>query len=211
MIPSPVSKKIRCRLNLSIRKRPHFLFRDKTLIENRERWIPVLKKGHPQFDKQFDILNRQVTGFRKYKQSYTQTGDMKKNYDITNFHEVKSKFRFEINGFFAENGDIFCEHLYRTAKRLFVVGWIKCRKRFAMGHFQGDSYAISYLRHWLEIYSSNENKIEQIKIFDENNGISQFDYYNITIVKDYRSPGKKKMHMSQSQEYLKTRALFSLK
>lgn len=211
MIPSPVSKKIRCRLNLSIHKKPHFLFRENVLVQKKERWVPVLKKGHPQFEKQFDILNRQVTGFRKYKPSFVQREEIKKNYDISNFHEVKSKFRFQIHGFFAENGDIFCEELYRTAKRLFLVGWIKCRKRFVIGHFQGDSYAISYMRHWFDMYSSNENKIEEIKIFDENNGFPNFEYYNITIVRDYRSPGKKKMHMSQSQEFLKTRALFRLK
>ncbi|CRG93632.1 conserved Plasmodium protein, unknown function [Plasmodium gallinaceum] len=211
MIPTPVSKKIRSRLNLSIQKKPHFLFRQNVLLDKREKWEPKLRKGHPQFIKQFDILNRQVTGFRKYKQVTIKREEIKKNYDITNFHEVKSKFRFEINGYFGDNGNIFCEELYRTAKRMFIVGWIKCRKRFAMGHFQGDSYAISYLRHWFDMYSSDTNRIDKLKIFDENHGIPNLDYYNITIVKDYRSPAKKKMHMIQSQDFLKTKKLFNIK
>lgn len=180
-------------------------------MKKRERWIPVLKKGHPQFEKMPDILNRQVTGFKKYKPTFIPKEEIKRNYDITNFHEVKCKFRFQINGFFAENGDTFCDELFRIAKRLFIVGWIKCRKRFVLGHFQGDSYAISYIQHWLDMYSSNENKIDTIKIFDQNNGIPNFDYYNITVVRDYRHPGKKKMHMSQSQGYLQTRSLFGFK
>lgn len=42
----------------------------------------------------------QVTGFRKYKPPLVKKEEIKKNYDITNFHEVKSKFRFEMNGIF---------------------------------------------------------------------------------------------------------------
>ncbi|SOV12360.1 conserved Plasmodium protein, unknown function [Plasmodium sp. gorilla clade G2] len=209
MIPSPVSKKIRSRLNLSIHKKPHFLFRQNLLLDKKEKWQPKLKKGHPEFEKQFDILNRQVTGFRKYKAPPTKREEIKKEYDITNFHEVKSKFRFEIKGFFEDGGNMFCEELYRTAKRLYIVGWIKCRKRFATGHFQGDSYTISYMRHWFDMYSSDRNKIEALKIFDENHGIPNFDYYNITIVRDYRTPGKKKMHLIQGQDFLKTKALFN--
>ncbi|SCP05209.1 conserved Plasmodium protein, unknown function [Plasmodium ovale] len=211
MLPTPVSKKIRSRLNLSIQKKPHFLFRSNLLLEKKEKWEPTLRKGHPEFAKQFDILNRQVTGFRKYKPPTAKREELKRNYDITNFHEVKSKFRFEINGFFQDGGNVFCDELYTTAKRMFLVGWIKCRRRFAIGHFQGDSYAISYLRHWFDMYSSEINKIENLKIFDENHGIPNFDYYNITIVRDYRSPAKKKMHLIQSEEFLKTKALFNLK
>ncbi|SBT79857.1 conserved Plasmodium protein, unknown function [Plasmodium malariae] len=211
MIPTPVSKKIRSRLNLSIQKKPHFLFRQNLLFDKREKWEPKLRKGYPEFAKQFDILNRQVTGFRKYRPPIVKKEEIKKNYDISNFHEVKSKFRFEINGFFEDGGNVFCEELYRTARRMFIVGWIKCRSRFAMGHFQGDSYAISYLRHWFDMYSSEKNKIEKLKVFDENHGIPTFDYYNITVVKDYRTPAKKKMHHIQSQDFLKTKALFNLK
>ncbi|SBS85601.1 conserved Plasmodium protein, unknown function [Plasmodium ovale curtisi] len=176
MLPTPVSKKIRSRLNLSIQKKPHFLFRSNLLLEKKEKWEPTLRKGHPEFAKQFDILNRQVTGFRKYKPPTAKREELKRNYDITNFHEVKSKFRFEINGFFQDGGNVFCDELYTTAKRMFLVGWIKCRRRFAIGHFQGDSYAISYLRHWFDMYSSEINKIENLKIFDENHGIPNFDY-----------------------------------
>ncbi|KAI4837440.1 acylphosphatase [Plasmodium brasilianum] len=209
MIPTPVSKKIRSRLNLSIQKKPHFLFRQNLLFDKREKWEPKLRKGYPEFAKQFDILNRQVnltkqkcvhsvyiscndgapnwelqyltrvvTGFRKYRPPIVKKEEIKKNYDISNFHEVKSKFRFEINGFFEDGGNVFCEELYRTARRMFIVGWIKCRSRFAMGHFQGDSYAISYLRHWFDMYSSEKNKIEKLKVFDENHGIPTFDYYS---------------------------------
>ncbi|CDU15884.1 hypothetical protein YYC_00123 [Plasmodium yoelii 17X] len=211
MIPTPVSKKIRSRLSLSVQKKPHFLFRQNLLLEKKDKWEPKLRKGHPEFATQFDILNRQVTGFRKYKPPLVKKEEIKKNYDITNFHEVKSKFRFEINGIFEDGGSVFCDELYKTAKRMFLVGWIKCRRKFVMGHFQGDSYSISYMRHWFDIYSSEFNKIHNLKIFDENHGIPKFDYYNITIVKDYRSPAKKKMHLIQSQEYLKTKALFNLK
>ncbi|KJP88916.1 hypothetical protein AK88_01410 [Plasmodium fragile] len=211
MIPTPVSKKIRSRLSLSIHKKPHFLFRQNVLLDKGEKWEPKLRKGHPEFAKQFDILNRQVTGFRKYKPPVVKKEETKRNYDITNFHEVKSKFRFDINGFFEDDGNVFCQELYRTAKRMFIVGWIKCRRRFAMGHFQGDSYAISYLRHWFDMYSSQTNRIDKLRIFDENHGIASYDYYNITVVKDYRSPAKKKMHLIQSKDFLKTKALFKLK
>ncbi|VWU52016.1 conserved protein, unknown function [Hepatocystis sp. ex Piliocolobus tephrosceles] len=211
MIPTPVSKKIRSRLSLSIQKKPHFLFRPNLKLDKQEKWHPTLKKGHPNFEQQFDILNRQVTGFRKYKPPFVKKENVKRNYDITNFHEVKSKFRFEINGYFKDGGSIFCDELYRTAMRLFIVGWIKCRKCFATGHFQGDSYAISYLRQWFDMYSSECNKINKLKFFDENHGIEQFDYYTVTIVNDYRTPAKKKMHQIKSQEFLKTRELFNIK
>lgn len=60
MIPTPVSKKIRSRLSLSVQKKPHFLFRQNLLLEKKDKWEPKLRKGHPDFATQFDILNRQV-------------------------------------------------------------------------------------------------------------------------------------------------------
>lgn len=133
-----------------------------------------LKKGVPQLNTQFDTLNTIVTGFRKYQLPPEKLPPLGRDFDEKNWHELFGKFRFELLGFFPHNGDLLRDKLLRVARDLFIVGWVKCRSQFAIGHLQGDVYALSYIRRWLEIHA--EEEITGLKIFDENIGLQTLDY-----------------------------------
>ncbi|KAL8424567.1 hypothetical protein Efla_005673 [Eimeria flavescens] len=157
-----------------------------------------LKRGVPQLDAQFDTLNTTVTGFRKYRAPPVKPPPLRRDFTEKTFHELFGKFRFEVLGAFPYNGDVFRDKLLRVSRDLFIVGWIKCRAKFAIGHLQGDVYALSYLRRWLEVHA--DESISSVSIFDEAIGLQALDYEQIAAVNDYRSPAKLKLHMLMAAE-----------
>ncbi|KAL8269990.1 hypothetical protein Esti_006090 [Eimeria stiedai] len=157
-----------------------------------------LKKGVPQLDAQFDTLNTIVTGFRKYQAPPEKLPPLRRDYTEKTFHELFGKFRFEVLGSFPYEGTLFRDQMLRVARDLFIVGWVKCRSKFAIGHLQGDAYALSYFRRWLEVHA--EENISSISFFDESLGLRSLDYEQVAAVNDYRSPAKKKLHMLVAAE-----------
>ncbi|XP_026194588.1 uncharacterized protein LOC34619648 [Cyclospora cayetanensis] len=157
-----------------------------------------LKKGIPQLELQFDTLNTIVTGFRKYQPPPEKLPPLRREYTEKNFNELFAKCRFELHGSFPYNGDKLRDEILRIAKDLHIVGWVKCRSNFASGHLQGDTFALSYFRRWLDRHAPYA--IDSTNFFDEAIGLQALDYQQIAAVNDYRSPAKKKLHMLMAAE-----------
>ncbi|KAK2195402.1 Acylphosphatase-like domain [Babesia duncani] len=152
---------------------------------------PTLKRGYPVFDVVFDTLNQKASGLRRYKAKVEQP-PVKTDYDVTNCHEMNHRFRFKILGKFNES--VFESELASHCNQLFLVGWIKCTRTFAIGHLQGNVIATSYMKRWMEICGTRNAKFSMVSFSDENYAIPKLDYNEITLVKDYRKPQKKAQH-----------------
>ncbi|XP_952529.1 uncharacterized protein TA11800 [Theileria annulata] len=161
-----------------------------------EKWLydslkthPTLNRGYPVFDTIFDTLNQKASGLRRYRPKEEKI-PVKKDYDLTNQHEMNHRFRFELNGVFNEKK--FETELQSYCNQLFLVGWIKCRKKFAIGH--GNVIATTQMKRWMEIHGSDNAKFSRVFFHDENYSIPKLDYSHLTVVKDYRKPLKKLQH-----------------
>ncbi|KAK1937595.1 hypothetical protein X943_003207 [Babesia divergens] len=152
---------------------------------------PVLHRGYPVFDTIFDTLNDKASGLRKYKKREEVTV-VKTDYDASNMHEMNHRFRFKLDGTF--NRKSFESELESYCNQLFLVGWIKCRRSFAIGHLQGNVIATSYMKRWMEICGSKNASCRNYVFFDENYAIPKLDYTELTVVRDYRKPQKKAQH-----------------
>merc|ERR1712031_27560 len=107
------------------------------------------------------------------------------------------KFRFEVQGRFSQNGEIFEKEAFEVAFGLFLLGWFKCRSNFAIGHLQGDVFALAYMRRWLEErhLSAEAGRVDSVSFPEENLGLSEIVYKRLVCVKDWRKFGTKKQHM----------------
>jgi len=130
----------------------------------------------------------------KYKEPYKPVPRPRIVTEASQFHEMKSKFRFTVSGTFEKKGEPFQREMMQMCRNLELVGWLKCRKGFAVGHLQGDIYALSYMKRWLDRDETRNGRIQSVSFFDENFGIPAFDFKNLVAVYDRRSPSKKKMH-----------------
>ena len=92
------------------------------------------------------------------------------------------------------------------------MGWFKARRRFAIGHFQGDVYGLSYMQKWLrEQHLTREaGVIMSQNITDENFGIPEpLAYKQLIAVKDWRTAHKKVQHRDAMLEKRRLQALES--
>jgi hypothetical protein len=113
---------------------------------------------------------------------------------------MNAKFQFRINGHFPEGGTSLEEELHKVASDLFLLGFIKVRSRYAIGHLQGDAYATSYMRKWMEDRCNSSGKIDSVHVFDDSYGIPEFRYTKLECIKDWRSPIRRKQHMAAIRE-----------
>ncbi|CDR93962.1 hypothetical protein, conserved [Babesia bigemina] len=178
---------------------------------------PVLSRGYPVFDTIFDTLNDKASGLRKYKPK-EERPVVRTDYNAENMHEMNHRFRFKLAGTF--NGEVpsppppphvsaaksFESELESYCNQLFLVGWIKCRRYFAIGHvgaapvlrpipqLQGNVIATSYMKRWMQISGAKSAHFNSAVFFDENYAIPKLDYQELTVVRDYRKPQKKAQH-----------------
>ncbi|EDO06690.2 hypothetical protein BBOV_II007400 [Babesia bovis T2Bo] len=152
---------------------------------------PVLHRGYPVFDTIFDTLNDKASGLRKYKRR-EEKPVVRTDYTPNDMHEMNHRFRFKLSGTF--NAKSFESELESHCNQLFLVGWIKCRRTFAIGHLQGNVIATSYMKRWMEICGTKNGHFTSVMFFDENYAIPKLDYTEITVVRDYRKPQKKAQH-----------------
>ncbi|GBE60852.1 hypothetical protein, conserved [Babesia ovata] len=170
---------------------------------------PVLSRGYPVFDTIFDTLNDKASGLRKYKPKQERPV-VRTDYNADNMHEMNHRFRFKLAGTF--NGEVGMAVIYRSAAKsfeseleshcnqLFLVGWIKCRRYFAIGHLQGNVIATSYMKRWMQISGAKSAHFNSAVFFDENYAIPKLDYQELTVVRDYRKPQKKAQHQRAVEE-----------
>ncbi|ORM40901.1 uncharacterized protein BXIN_1779 [Babesia sp. Xinjiang] len=167
---------------------------------------PVLHRGYPVFDTIFDTLNDKASGLRKYKRR-EERATVRTDYDASNMHEMNHRFRFKLSGTF--NAKSFESELESHCNQLFLVGWIKCRRSFAIGHLQGNVIATSYMKRWMEICGAKNAHFASAIFFDENYAIPKLDYTELTVVRDYRKPQKKAQHQRAIEERREMRSLLA--
>jgi len=151
--------------------------------------IPIFRKGFP------DFKQTSLTSMTKYKEPAKATPRPPIIKDAANLHEMKSKFRFSAEGFFQNKGTGFETDILRLCRTLELVGWVKCRRRFALGHLQGDVTSLAYLKRWLDRDETKGGKIQNVRFYDENFGIANFDFTNLIAIYDRRTMSKKKLHL----------------
>jgi hypothetical protein len=120
---------------------------------------------------------------------------------------MRGKFQFHISGNFPDGGRDLEEELFTTASDLFLLGFMKVRSRYALGHFQGDVYSLSYMRKWIGDRCNKSGKIEHVHIFDDSYGLPECRYDKLECIRDWRSPVRRKQHMEILREESKLREL----
>eukprot|EP00386_Alphamonas_edax_P007171 GDKI01023764.1.p1 GENE.GDKI01023764.1~~GDKI01023764.1.p1 ORF type:complete len:233 (-),score=67.69 GDKI01023764.1:197-895(-) len=197
-----VTKKMKIRMGNPVKK-PNPLWRPPKNLFSESCIEPERRKGVPLLDKVWDAhwtLNR-PSAFKKYKPPPKPKPPLRTDFTPQNWHEMKGRFRFVLEGQFDEGGELFKNDLIRTCKDLSLVGWVKCRKKFAIGHLYGDVYGLSYAKKFLSEKMSPGARIESVKFHDENFGIrgdkDDMPYRYVRVMEEYRKPSKLKMHTLQ--------------
>lgn len=170
-----------------------------TLLDHNPRRVIEFNRGVPVFTKTVDTIQNFATGNRQYKPP-VKRAPLVTDFDASNMHEMKAKFQFYISGSFPDSGKFMEQELYRAASDLQLLGFIKVRARYAMGHLQGDTYSASYMRRWMESRCNSTGKIESVHVFDDSYGIPEFRYTKLECIKDWRSPIRRKQHMTAIRE-----------
>ncbi|OLQ08222.1 hypothetical protein AK812_SmicGene8301 [Symbiodinium microadriaticum] len=91
---------------------------------------PTFVRGYPQFEKPFDPANRLTPASQRKWRPPPQPRIVK--------------------GIFHDKGYMAEKEVFDTAFQLHLVGWLKVRATFILGHVQGDTYALSYFKKYLE-------------------------------------------------------------
>ena len=169
------------------------------VLSPESRRVTKFKRGVPVFSETVDTIRNVATGNRQYKPPSRQS-PLLVDYDEATFHETRSKFQFHLSGSFPRGGVSFESELYRVASDLSLVGFIKARSQYAIGHLQGDSFSLSYMRKWLEDYCNDEGVIHKVHLFNDSFGIPEFRYSKLECIKDWRSPVRRRQHMEVLNE-----------
>jgi hypothetical protein len=170
-----------------------------SLLESDPRRVLVFKRGVPVFSDEVDTIQNFATGNRQYKPQ-VKKAPVVTEYDSSNFNEMLAKFQFRLEGFFPQGGTAIEAEIHKVASDLFLVGFIKVRSRYAIGHLQGDAYAMSYMRKWMEDRCNTSGKMESVHIFGDSYGIPEFRYSKLECIKDWRSPVRRRQHMESIRE-----------
>lgn len=191
-----VRPKIRAKRGLTIDKWRNPLRREPINLLTGPPDTVQCKKGIPIFNREFtDFKQVSLTSMTKYRPPPAPFQLPAIITEATKLHEMKSKFRFSLEGRFERKGDPFQREILQLCRKLELVGWVKCRAEFALGHLQGDVYALAYLKRWLDREETKNGRIDSVRFFDENYGIGSFQFTKLLALYDRRTPAKKKMHL----------------
>ncbi len=94
----------------------------------------------------------------------------------------------------------FESEIHSVASDLHLVGFLKCRSLYAMGHLQGNVYSLSYMRKWLEDRYADSARIDSVHVFEDSYGIPELRYSKLECIKDWRSPVRRRQHMEAINE-----------
>lgn len=157
------------------------------------------KRGVPIFSQTVDTIKQFATGNRQYKPPNKRT-PLVTDFTDANYHEMNAKFQFHVDGVFPGGGEAFEEELFKVAQDLHLVGFMKVRSRYALGHLQGDVFSLSYMRKWLQDRQQTSGRMENVHIFEDSYGIPEFRYTKLECMKDWRSPIRRRQHMDALRE-----------
>eukprot|EP00425_Heterocapsa_triquetra_P031994 CAMPEP_0195112712 /NCGR_PEP_ID=MMETSP0448-20130528/99960_1 /TAXON_ID=66468 /ORGANISM="Heterocapsa triquestra, Strain CCMP 448" /LENGTH=201 /DNA_ID=CAMNT_0040149577 /DNA_START=1 /DNA_END=603 /DNA_ORIENTATION=+ len=168
--------------------------------------MPFIRKGWPVFDKSYDPKDIEApSSFRKYQPPPNSNKRVNRDpdaYDEDNLHTLLGKFQFEAKGVFHQKGELAEKEIFDAAFGMHLVGWLKVRPYFMLGHLQGDTYALSYFKRWLEEkhLSPEAGAIEWVRIWEVNTGLQDLKYKMLQCVKDRRKYKHRKVHIMRLQE-----------
>jgi hypothetical protein len=183
-------------LNIAKARNTHTGYRDnRSILDPDPRRVSNFKRGVPIFTEAVDTIQSLATGNRQYKPPLAKSA-LITTYDESDFHEMLAKFQFHVDGHFPTGGTDFEAEIHGVASDLSLVGFIKARSRYAMGHLQGDVYAMSYMRKWLQDRYNESGKIENVHIFGDSYGLPEYRYTKLECIKDWRSPVRRRQHMA---------------
>ena len=163
------------------------------------RRVTNFKRGVPVFSETVDTIRNVATGNRQYK-PIPKVVPRLSQYDASTFHEMRSKFQFHLTGSFHDGGVALEGELYHVASELSLVGFIKVRSRYAVGHLQGDSYSLSYMRKWLDDRCNETGNVQKVHFYNDSYGLPEFRYSKLECIKDWRSPVRRRQHMEVLNE-----------
>ena len=187
-------------LNVASGRNPQSGYREPLgLLTLEPRRVTNYKRGVPVFSEIVDTIRHVATGNRQYK-PVMKPAPLLIDYDEITFHDMRSKFQFQLSGSFPEGGDSLEAEIHRVASDLSLVGFIKVRSRYAIGHLQGDSYSLSYMRKWLEDRCNETGTIQRVHIFSDSFGLPEMRYSKLECIKDWRSPVRRRQHMEVLSE-----------
>ncbi len=169
------------------------------LLESPPSRVVKFKRGVPVFSQAVDTIKQLATGNRQYKAPVKRCEHVK-DFTEDNYHEMNGKFQFHLEGLFRHGGHAFEEELFRVAQDLHLVGFMKVRSRYALGHFQGDVFSLSYMRKWLEDRQQVTGIVDDVHIFEDSYGIPTLRYTKLECMKDWRSPIRRRQHMDTLRE-----------
>eukprot|EP00434_Breviolum_minutum_P035764 symbB.v1.2.031668.t1/scaffold3700.1/size51726/7 len=181
----------------------------------RQKLHPLILNGYPQFEKPYDPENRRTPPTqKKYRPPFpapvVKASRESADYNEDNIHQLKSKFQFEVKGMFHDKGYLAEKEVFNTAFNLHLVGWLKIRSNFMLGHVQGDTYALSYFKKYLEEkhLSKEAGTIDWVRLFEYNTGLSTpLHYRHLYCEKDWRKYRRRKAHIMSLYEKWQIRRL----
>mmetsp|Transcript_125101 Transcript_125101/g.348110 ORF Transcript_125101/g.348110 Transcript_125101/m.348110 type:complete len:235 (-) Transcript_125101:72-776(-) len=192
---------MRHKRQLGIQRKPNLQWREEFGMLQKGKDFPVIKKGWPIFDTVYDpAKNDPPSSFRKYKVPDPPpiVDRDPEGWSPETFHELLGKFQFEAHGYFPHKGDKAEKETFEAAFNLHLVGWLKVRTTNMLGHVQGDTYALSYFRRWLEEkhLSPEAGTLNWVRLWDMNTGLeSPLKYQHLICVKDRRKYKSRKVHI----------------
>lgn len=198
---------------LSITRRRNRQWRPELGLLRPDKETPYMKLGHPVFDLPYTPFKPKGGSFRKYREPPKPKPPVSRDsdyYNEDNLPELRGKFRFEALGKFHKKGEIAEHETFHAAFGMHLVGWLKVRPTFMLGHLHGDVTALSYFRRWLEDkhLSSEAGAINQVRVFEVNTGIDRpLETNSLVAIKDRRKYGKRKIHLMMAMERAQVRRL----
>jgi len=192
---------------LGQQRKPDTAWREELGLLRPPKDFPLIKKGWPVFERPYDPDQIKAPGsFRQYKPPPQPRAFINRDaegYTPETFHELLGKFEFEAQGFFPKKAELAEREVFTTAFNLHLVGWVKVRTSHILGHVQGDTFALSYFRRWLEEkhLTPEAGTIELVQFWANNTGLeSPLKYKHLVAIKDKRKYKNKKVHILASLE-----------
>ncbi|CAE8586402.1 unnamed protein product [Polarella glacialis] len=200
-------KLMRLKRMLGMTKKPDISWKQEYGLLAKDKDLPYIKKGWPQFDKPYDPSNSKIPpSFKLYRAPMAPKSQVNRNsddYSEENLHQLYGKFQFEVKGNFPNQGYTAEMEVFTTAFNLHLVGWLKIRERFMLGHVQGDTFALSYFKKWLEEkhLSTESGKMDWVRLWEFNTGIDvPLQYRHLFCDKDRRKYKNRKIHILSTLE-----------
>mmetsp|Transcript_1992 Transcript_1992/g.3729 ORF Transcript_1992/g.3729 Transcript_1992/m.3729 type:complete len:236 (+) Transcript_1992:55-762(+) len=202
-------KLMRLKRLLGMTRKPDNQWREDYGLLRKSKELPYIKKGWPQFEKPYDPTNSQIPpSFRQFQPTLAPQPKISRNsddYDEDHLHELYGKFQFEAKGSFHNHGYLAETEVFNTAFNLHLVGWLKVRRSHILGHVQGDTYALSYFKKYLEEkhLSREAGTIDWVRLWEFNTGLDlPLQYRHLFCDKDRRKYKNAKIHILATLENL---------